>query len=175
MKNKQEYLDMWNIYIESFPDNERRTMENHKELLNNELYNIKSIKEDDKIIGFIAWWNIHEFRFIEHFAIDIRYRNGGYGSRVLNEFIEENDTNIILEVEPKGEELSNRRIGFYERLGFIYNDYEYKQPQLSKDKEQVNLRLMSFGQELSLNEFHRVKNTLYKYVYNEPIDTARLE
>ncbi len=52
----------------------------------------------------------------------------------------------VLEVEPPADEMSERRIGFYERLGLSLRvDYEYIQPAYSEDRKALPMRLMTFG------------------------------
>ena len=72
---------------------------------------------------------------------------------------------ICLEVELPEEEMSKRRIGFYERNGFYYNDYEYMQPAISKDRNEIPLRIMTTGGKVTEDRYNEMKDILYQYVY----------
>ena len=54
----------------------------------------------------------------EHFAVDPDERGGGYGGKALRLLCEELQTPVVLEVELPFDEMSRRRIGFYQRSGF---------------------------------------------------------
>lgn len=46
----------------------------------------------------------------------------------MEEYIRQSGKPVLLEVEPPLGEMEQRRIGFYERLGFHLNPYAYVQP-----------------------------------------------
>lgn len=156
----------WNIYVDAFPEDERRSYEEHISLLNNENYNIKLINEDSEVIGFIAFWDFDEFIFIEHFAIDTLHRGKGFGGKELINFVRTQTKDIILEVEPEGNDICNRRISFYERAGFYLNHYDYIQPALEEGKNPIRLKVMSFNRVLDHEVFNNYKDMLYKRVYD---------
>ena len=72
---------------------------------------------------------------------------------------------ICLEVELPEEEMSKRRIGFYERNGFYYNDYEYMQPAISKGRNEIPLRIMTTSGKVTEDRYNEMKDILYQYVY----------
>lgn len=71
----------------------------------------------------------------------------------------------MLEVEPPETDTARRRIGFYERSGFVLNGYDYTQPPLGRSRSAVRLMVMSFPRPLDKNAFERVRGELYKEVY----------
>ena len=73
--------------------------------------------------GFLAVWEFESFIYIEHFAVDPALRNSGTGSAMLQELVKQYQKPICLEVELPEDELTRRRIGFYERNGFVFNEY----------------------------------------------------
>ena len=95
--------------------------------------------------GFLAVWEFESFTYIEHFAVDPVLRNSGTGSAMLQELVRKYQKQICLEVELPEDELTRRRIGFYERNGFVFNEYPYIQPPISKGKSPVPLRIMTYG------------------------------
>ena len=165
---QKDFDKVYSIMEESFPIDERRTCEEQKELLNNKLYSIYILSdiENDNIKAFIAIWQFDDFAFIEHFAVSSSYRNGGIGAFILQEVKKLLSCMICLEVELPEEEMAKRRIGFYERNGFHYNDYEYMQPPISKGRKEIPLRIMTSGEKVTENRFIDIRDLLYKYVYN---------
>lgn len=157
---------LWKIYINSFPADERRSFSQQKEVMKNEKYNIIPFYNDDELIGFLAYWDLWDFIFIEHFAFSSKVRGKGLGSKYLKQFLKQADKLVILEVEPESDEISLRRIGFYNRLGFELNEFDYCQPAFNKNKKPVILQLMSYKKRLKAYEFQLIKEKLYKDIYN---------
>ena len=63
------------------------------------------------------------------------------------------------------EEMSKRRIGFYERLGFVLDHHVYFQPPYRRGEALLEMRLMTHG-ELDLERsFERVKTIIHQNVY----------
>ena len=115
--------------------------------------------------GFLAVWEFESFIYIEHFAVDPALRNSGTGSAMLQELVRKYQKQICLEVELPEDELTRRRIGFYERNGFVFNEYPYIQPPISKGKSPVPLRIMTYGEAITRETFEAMKNVLYRSVY----------
>ena len=90
-------------------------------------------------------------------------RNGGLGGRFLDGLTA--DRPCVLEVELPETDLARRRIGFYRRHGFAWNDYPYMQPALRPTESPIPLRLMTRNAPLPEEEFHRLKKEIYKTVY----------
>ena len=115
--------------------------------------------------GFLAVWEFESFTYIEHFAVDPALRNSGTGSAMLQELVRKYQKQICLEVELPEDELTRRRIGFYERNGFVFNEYPYIQPPISKGKSPVPLRIMTYGSAITQDTFEEMKRVLYQRVY----------
>ncbi len=166
--NKQNFDRVYEIMEESFPPDERRDYEAQKALLKNKNYKIYVINDDinNDIKAFIAIYELKNIIFIEHFAVSSAYRNQGLGSVILNELLGVYDKPFCLEAEPPENEISIRRIEFYKRNGFSYNDYAYEQPAFSDDKRAVPLKIMSSGKVLSYEDFTDIKTVLYRDIYN---------
>ena len=106
-----------------------------------------------------------DYRYVEHFSIDESARNGGLGVKAVITFINQSDLPIVLEVERPNDEMSKRRIGFYERLGFQLHTHDYSQPPYRAADDWLPMRLMSFG-EIDMNErYEHVKSHIHKHVY----------
>ena len=160
-----DFKQIFKIMEKSFPLTEYRTKEEQKSLFQNEYYRILGIKEDGMLLAFAAIWCFDEFTFIEHLATLPQHRNNGLGSRILREIFESNTHPICLEVEPPVDDLTQRRIAFYERNGMFFNSYPYIQPSISKGREPIPLFIMTSNGTIDEETFNKIKNTLYKEVY----------
>ncbi len=157
------------IYMESFPEEERRPWDDLKDKLLDYAHplNIKLIHHDGKFAGFITWWDLDRLRYVEHFAVDPAMRGKAIGSMAMKEFVMADNRPVVLEVEPENTgEISRRRIAFYERCGFTaHHSFPYIQPPYSTHLPSVALTLMTAGRlPLPLQE---IAATLHQSVYSE--------
>lgn len=156
------------IYTESFPTSERRSFNYMLELYNNEsnIFTILMVFKNEIPIGFFTYWSFNEYIFAEHFAIITEIRNGGVGKKVMELFLKAQTKPIILEVELPSTILSERRIGFYQRLGFkLWNDIPYQQPPYRENENPIPMKLMTKG-EIDLNKnIKTIKEDIYSIVY----------
>lgn len=150
----------------SFPNIERRTYDGQKALLRDPHYRVLTETDDGgSILAFLAAWEFPAFRFVEHIAVDPGTRGGGVGGRLMTAFLAQSPKPVVLEVEPPATGLQRRRVGFYERLGFLLNDYAYSQPPLQEGQPDLPLKLMSYPRLLTEAEFETCRETLYMRVY----------
>ena len=84
--------------------------------------------------------------------------NGGFATTDLSE---------MMEVELPETEMAARRIGFYERNGFVMNPFEYMQPAMGEDRHAIPLRIMSYPKRLLADEFETMRDVLYCHVYRQ--------
>ena len=168
---ESDFPSVWKIMQDSFPADERRTMENQKKLLSEEKYELLGCKKEGKLLSFFALWQFEDFLFIEHFAVDKKARNGGLGAVMLSGLQKMNRKKIILEVEPPADELTKRRVAFYERNGFCLNDYFYMQPAMAENTKPIPLKIMSYPNKLSMIDFEAVREKLYRSVYRQTENT----
>ena len=76
-------------YNDAFPLVERRDFVDVVYLLRTEKrFNLELIMHSDNYVGFITWWDFYSFVYIEHFAIDEKHRNEGYGGKALSLFLQ---------------------------------------------------------------------------------------
>ena len=146
---------------------EYRSYQNQKKLLENESYNILFCKHDKNVIGAIAFWYVEDFVFVEHFVVKSECRNQGLGTKMLEVLSTKLDAKVILEVELPNSNINSRRIEFYKRNGFCYNDFEYFQPPLNEGDELLELKIMSKPCALSEEEFQEIRSRLIKAVYKQ--------
>lgn len=153
-------------YNDSFPEGERRSFHLVRELIRqNSRFTLYSLLRDDVYVGFITAWRFEEFTYAEHFAVDESARNGGIGAKGMAQFLSFCNTPVVLEVEMPVDDMSKRRIGFYERLGFVLDNHVYFQPPYRIGESWLEMRLMTFG-EINLEQsFEKVKDRIHKHVY----------
>ncbi|MEG1886523.1 MAG: GNAT family N-acetyltransferase, partial [Oscillospiraceae bacterium] len=105
---------------------------------------------------------------IEHLATLPKTRGRGHGKQLVEDFLKLSSKPVVLEVELPENDIARRRIGFYERLGFKFNNHEYFQPPFHSDCEPLPLRIMSYPNEISKSQqdeyFQIIKSTVYKYI-----------
>lgn len=130
-------------YTTTFPPEERREEKQFYELFNNPNTQITSILKNKKEIGYLILWHLSEYVFIEHFEVFSEYRNQKFGQKIL-ENLKEIYPHLVLEAEPEQlNEISKRRIHFYQRCGFSIINKHYTQPSYGAGKKAINLYLLA--------------------------------
>ena len=169
-ENQELYGFVEELMHTAFPAQERRDTHQQREYSDsNPLFCNNVIVEDGKPVGMISYWDMGDFYYIEHFAIDPSLRNGGYGKRVLESIQTKLQGPIDLEVEEPTEEMSIRRINFYKRLNFTLHEKPYMQPPYRTGDSGLPMLLMTYGDIDMEKDFDKVKNMLYKEVYGQPV------
>ena len=161
-----EFDYVFKIMDESFPNTEMRVYEGQKNLLLEDKYSI-IVKRNDSgdIQGIISCWDLTDFKYIEHFAVDKNQRGNNIGGKMITEFCKSQNRPVVLEVEFPEDDMSIRRIGFYERNGFLMNEYDYLQPPMRKGNDFLPLKIMSTPRSITEKEFKTLKDDLYNVVY----------
>jgi ribosomal protein S18 acetylase RimI-like enzyme len=166
--NQEGFHQIYQLMEESFPVSERRNYKEAERLCENPLYYIDVVKnEENKIQGFVAYWKLSKVVFVEHLAVSSSARGKNIGSTMMKKFMKAQNKPIILEVEKPLDEMSERRIVFYERLGFKQNKVGYFQPDLQKGAPKIFLHIMSYGAEFTEESFEFIKKELFSTVYNQ--------
>jgi len=152
------------LCVEAFPVDERRPEAEYAGLLANPRYCLEMILDGNSCVGFFSSWDLTDFTYIEHFAVEHTCRGQGLGSAALRAFVAEHTGTVILEVEPPRAGVDAvRRIAFYERLGFLYNPVHHVQPPYAPGLQPVLLHLMSFPDPVT--DYAAVRRELYAHVY----------
>ena len=162
---EDEFDSVFDLMRRSFPAEEYRGRGGQQRLVGRDDYRIYVDVEGQAVRAFLAVFEFEDFIFIEHFAVDPAFRNQGLGAAVLRGFMQSAGKPLCLEVELPDTPLAARRIGFYTRSGFVFNDYDYAQPPLRDGARPLPLRIMSSPGPLSEREFERVRAVLYSRVY----------
>ncbi len=164
--NDKEIGQVLDIMEESFPPFERRNREGQLALFDAQEYRAEIIKENDEVVGFVVYWQLDSCVFVENLAVDEKKRGSGIGALLVKRVIDEGRMPIILEVEPIEDDLTARRVKFYERLGFELCDiHDYEQPPLQEGMGYNPLMVMGYPKAFSKEEFSVIKAELYKKIY----------
>ena len=166
------YQYVEDLLTDSFPLDEYRPLDQWRILTDSkDSFQNNAIISDGKPVGLLTYWDLGSFYFIEHFAIDKSLRNNGYGKDVLDLLEKEIDKPLILEVERPEDEISQRRIGFYQRYQFKLWHEAYVQPPYRPDGSAVPMLIMCRGPLIAAKHYKDVKRKLYQEAYNLNLDT----
>ena len=163
---ENEFDGTFGIMEKSFPTDEYRPYGEQRKLLTDPRYAVYvHHAENGAVDAFLAVWQFSDFAFLEHFAVSPTARGCGLGTRLLQALSQLLGCCLCLEVELPDTPIAARRIGFYERAGFVYHDYPYIQPPISEGKQPVPLRLMTKNACGSACKPEAIKSVLYREVY----------
>ena len=162
---EETFDEIFPLLEAAFPVTELRIKEDQRSLLQEEKYVLYGVRKDGKFAAVFATWEIDDFLYIEHFAVKEECRNDGYGGMLLEKLLEEKGKPMVLELEVPEDELTCRRVGFYERHGLVYNEYPYLQPPLRKGNDLLPLRFMTYPASIDEETYERYKKQMYKFVY----------
>ena len=163
-----EMQEALRLYVEAFPSCERRDTEEWLQCLSLPSFTLFGIYLDDHFMGFFSCWNFKDFVYGEHFAVLKESRGLGVGASAVSliKTYYGTGTPFVLEVEPPCDEMSRRRIGFYQRQGFVIDDTPYMQPPYRKEDDWFELKLMSTHPEYLKEHFEEIKAAIYTHVYH---------
>jgi ribosomal protein S18 acetylase RimI-like enzyme len=167
--NRDKFEVIWDIFVKSFSEDERRVKKKQYALLQNPLYHLETYELEGLTVAYIAYWDFGDFLYVEHLAAEPEMRGQGIGGKMLKDLINQTGKLTVLESEKPEDRISKRRIGFYERLGFKVNSYEYFQPSYGDGKEELALFFLSSPRLLLAEEFENIRRTIYSNVYNKQI------
>ena len=145
-----KFDEVFSIMKKSFPQEEMRNYEGQKALLERDDYFIKTYMHEDEVAGFCAYYKFDNFIYIEHLACNPEVRGLGIGTKLVQQVIAEDENLVvILEVEPPVDELTKRRVRFYEKLGFKLNPHYHFQPSLNEGMDGLELKKTSIPHQKS--------------------------
>ena len=159
------------LYESAFPADERRSTEEWmryaQEKENFHVYPFFDVNAHE-LCGFISFWEFEDFTYVEHFAVKEPYRGQGTGQMVFGIFLSLYDARslpVILEVEPPTDDLTRRRIWFYERCGMELLPYDYTQPPYSPQQQPLPLRLMCSNRRITEEQVKHFVQCIHEQVY----------
>lgn len=139
----------YRLYEASFPPCERRSERDYDAALADGRLHAESVWDGDLFVGLVFWWLADEgCAYLEHLAVEPVLRGHNYGARILHDLCRRAGR-VILEIDPPEDEISRRRRGFYERNGFVYNEYDYIHPSYLRPPQPHRLMVMSYPEAIS--------------------------
>lgn len=167
----EHYPFMEELMKAAFPLQERRNADLQRAYTDHQpRFHNNVLLDNGTPIGLLTFWDFDTFLYIEHFAISSEKRNKGYGHQALATLKAIRKGMIVLEVEEPIDDITRRRVGFYQRQGFILQNYPYEQPPYRDGDEWFPMKIMSFqAEDFTEDTFLKVKSTIYQEVYGKAI------
>ena len=163
-EEQERWNSVWNLYEESFPVAERRKMEDHLLACTDERFFPLSAWDGGRLAGLLFFWEWKGYRYLEHLAVTPELRGQGYGSEMLR-YLRDSEQTIILEIDPLVNELSVRRLQFYERAGFTLTPYRFVHLPYRLEAQPQELLILSYPRMIT-KEAH---NDFLQFVNEEVI------
>lgn len=138
-----DYPFIRSLYEYAFPVYERRKWEQLLSVLSLKNMQVMVAKQDDTSIGFAIYWQIHGWYFLEHLAVHPDYEGKGFGSEMMQWLLEQSGNQLLLETELPTDEVSTRRIRFYQKLGLQIAPFFYQQPPYRRGETTPAMHIMS--------------------------------
>ena len=141
--DKKRWNRVWELYESSFPIAERRKMKDHLRACSDAHFHPVSAWEGGELIGLLFYWEWDQYRYLEYLAINPELRGHGFGSQLLR-YLRDSEHTIILEIDPLVNELSVRRLQFYERAGFTLTPYRFVHLPYRLEGQPIELLILSY-------------------------------
>ena len=155
------YLDKAKtLYENSFPFEEKRSEAEQARVMENPLYKMSFISEN-QFEGIMYYWETADFLYLEHLAVVPELRSKGIASQALSILKRKSaDKPIILEIDPPVDDVSKRRLAFYNRNGFVMNEHKHIQPKYHKGDCDLELKILSFPRKIDCLEYDAFRQFL---------------
>ncbi len=134
--------EMMSLYAAAFPYEERRDAAEQDRVMKNPSYHTDAVMREGKFVGIMFYWEREDYVYLEHFAVLPAERNRGIGAEAL-ELLGQKGKTVLLEIEIPSDELTTRRLHFYERNGFVMNPYRHIQAKYHRGDADLELKIMS--------------------------------
>lgn len=165
-KTPVELLDIVELYVNAFPFSERRTVESMSQSLASERVYFYRVFLKTRCVAMMHFWVLDDVVYGEHFAIEPNLRNQGYGRQLMRMILANLEKPFLVEVEPPENDLSARRLKFYEREGLFVVKKDYLQPPYQVSLPELPLYLMSNDPNLSPQIIAHAVEELRELVYH---------
>ena len=141
--NNKHYKTAYRLYQNSFPYLERRDDDGHKYIMCKPDYHFEILTENDEFLGIMLFFETKDFIYLEHFAVLPEKRGNGIGSNAL-EILKSKGKTVILEIEEPIDEITIKRLNFYQRNGFILTSHNHIQAKYHKGDADLPLKILSY-------------------------------
>jgi hypothetical protein len=171
--NQKQQEEFKNIYLNSFPENERRPIERILKDLDAENYLIYLYIIEEKVVAFASVYAPQNFKLslLDYFAVGAELRGKGLGGNLFRSMIgliSKLKRTLILEVEDPsfGDDAISKakRIQFYQNNGAVLiSNYNYLLPDLDGNGQKTQMKIMIAPEEkINRGEFSDFIKIIFK-------------
>ena len=153
------------LYYAAFPDYQRREHADKAATFRQPAYCLDAWSADGEFAAFMSWWNFPDMRYVEHLAVDQAKRSLGIGQKMLEAWLPMAETPAVLEIDPVVDELTSRRLAFYQRVGFVENNIKHTVPSLIERSVATPGELLTWPRPFSPEEYDRLQEHLDKTAF----------
>ncbi|WP_242927236.1 GNAT family N-acetyltransferase [Pontibacter vulgaris] len=154
------------LYENAFPVKERRNFDDLLTILHEPAMHLHVVMAEKNVIGLSIHWELENILYLEHLAINPEYRCKGAGTKIMRWLLQQTQHQIVLEVERPEDETDQKRINFYEKLGFILHpEFDYQQPPYRPGEKHVPLYLMAQPHIPTQQAFLKIAKLIRQQVY----------
>lgn len=171
LNTSDEYYDTFReMYRDSFPVHEQRDVKQQEYAFSRHEYHLEGYVHENILVAFIAWWEFGDYIYIEHFAVNPNMRGRNMGSDILGNFMKTHAQKIILlEIDPPADNLSRKRLLFYQRLGFVENPYQHRHPAYRTGAQPHELAVLTFPGSIPQARYDKFAEDLTEIVMGDPL------
>jgi GNAT superfamily N-acetyltransferase len=138
-----DYPFVRSLYESAFPVYERRNWDQLVSMLPLPNMHITVAQQNEEPIGFATYLQINDWYFLEHLAIHPSFEGKGFGSEIMQWLLIQSSHQLLLETELPIDEISHRRICFYQKLGLQIAPFFYQQPPYRRGETTPAMHVMS--------------------------------
>lgn len=164
-----DYQTIETLYLESFPAQERLPFEvlHLGARPSGIYYKLEKVMIDDRCVGLMSSVESSSFILLFYIATLPTVRGGGIGVQLLEALKLRCSTErpLIAEVEYVTDDITRRRVGFYERNDLTIQPYNYTMPDQTNPNQSVALHIMAWPTELTPSQFEAINESLLHQVY----------
>lgn len=157
------FLPLDALYAQSFPWHEQREMPAKQLALSNPHYALEAWFDGTTFVELSGCWDFGEYMYIEHLAIDGALRSQGYGKKVLHTILTRSPM-TILEIDPLTTDIANKRLRFYESMGFCANEWPHTHPAYHQGIADHELIVLSYPHAIDAECYQRFNEDLRHHV-----------
>ena len=149
------------LYHAAFPEYQRRREADLAAVFRQPDYHLDVWSADGEFAAFMSWWDFPDVRYVEHLAVAPDKRSLGIGQKLLRIWLPSSETPACLEIDPVKDEMTNRRLAFYRRAGFMENpDIMHGVPSLIEREYMTPGELLTWPRTITRPEYDRFQARL---------------
>ena len=116
-------------------------------------------------VGFAIYWEIENWYFLEHLAVHPQQEGKGYGGKIMQWLLQQSGNKLLLEAELPTDEVSRRRIHFYEKLELQIAPFFYQQPPYRRGETTPAMHILSNPRITNADEFVSITTAIRQQIF----------